>query len=229
MQETGHLHLIKQFSDQGGVQQCSINRTENPAIAQRDVVLGFNPNADINSGDDSLLTQIPAPTAGKMSKQLTEIGHSMDHCKSRPLYQPTGRILSVHSVNSSKSSHWEYRQRASYVTKEDSDSTVKGSNQFEILQSVEETESFKISDEHDLSGDHSAGETKKMPHMKIVPAEEDITKVEQELHNPSNLGATPAHRTAVGNLPSQAFDSLIVADKPLVDAKTAKSFVALLY
>ncbi|GMH12492.1 hypothetical protein Nepgr_014333 [Nepenthes gracilis] len=63
--------------------------------------------------------------------------------------------------------------------------------QFEILQSVEETESLKISDEHDLSGDHSAGETK-MSHMK-------------------------------------AFDSLIVADKPLVDAKTAKSYVALRY
>ncbi|GMH06839.1 hypothetical protein Nepgr_008679 [Nepenthes gracilis] len=228
MQEPGHQPLIKQFSDQGGVQQCSINRTKNLAIAQRDVVLGFNPNADINSGDDSLLTQIPAPAAKKMSMQSTEICHSMDHCPSRPLYQPTDRLVSVHSVDSSKSAHREYRQRASYVKKEDYDSTVKGSKQFEILQSVEETESFKISDEHDLSGDHSVGETK-MSHMKVVPAEEDITKVEQELHNPSNLGATPAHRTAVGNLPSQAFDSLIVADKPLVDAKTAKSYVALLY
>ncbi|GMH00896.1 hypothetical protein Nepgr_002735 [Nepenthes gracilis] len=66
MQRPGHQPLIKQFPDQGGVQQCSINRTENPAIAQRDVVLGFNPNADINSGDDSLLTQIPATAAKKM-------------------------------------------------------------------------------------------------------------------------------------------------------------------
>ncbi|GMH04188.1 hypothetical protein Nepgr_006027 [Nepenthes gracilis] len=66
MQRPGHQPLIKQFPDQGGVQQCSINRTENPAIAQRDVVPGFNPNADINSGDDSLLTQILAPAAKKM-------------------------------------------------------------------------------------------------------------------------------------------------------------------
>ncbi|GMH04705.1 hypothetical protein Nepgr_006545 [Nepenthes gracilis] len=198
----------------------SLHFSNNPPLPATHIPLAAVDSTSDNLKAEANITQLASLVASIISSSANN---------QLSLYQPSGRILSAPTVDSTKSAHKEYSQRDFYHTKAGSDSTVKISNQFEVLHFDEEAENCKISDEVDLLRDQVVGESV-MTHAKIFQIKEDKTSMEQEdLHNPSILGTAPAIKSIAGFRTSltQAPDSLIIF-LLLVDEKTVKLYVALL-